>query len=279
VAGHGLQTYSGGKGANQAVATARFGSDVYLIAKIGHDEFADINMSALVDNSVNVDGVSRHEQFPTGVALIFVDARGENMIAVAGGANDRLTAKDVESAWTSPVAAVLAVLESPVAAIQSGFDMAKASNAITILNAAPPAQVNDELLSRTDYLIVNQTEAGAILNRDVAGVNLSMTDAVDLRSRIRRGAIITLGPDGAVFAGDSDPIRVPSPRVDAVDATAAGDAFCGAFAVAMSEGNSEVHSLRFAAAAGSVAVTRAGAQPSLPTRREVEQALETNQIP
>ena len=244
-----------------------------LIARIGADTFGDQSIQALEENSVGMRGVVRDFASPSGIALIVVDQNGENTIAVAGGSNLRLSPSDVRSGWSDGISPVLAVLEVPVPAVQAAFEIARRRGATTILNAAPPMDLPDELLSATDYLIVNETEAAAISNHPVSNVEDAVRAAGLLAPRVRRATIITLGTDGAVYDADGSDGKVQGHPVAALDTTAAGDAFCGAFAVAITEGMVVEEAVRFANAAGAVTVMRPGAQPALPTRGEVVRML------
>ena len=273
VTGGDLETYPGGKGGNQAVAAGRLGAEVSLIARIGADTFGDQSIQALEENSVGMRGVVRDFASPSGIALIVVDQNGENTIAVAGGSNLRLSPSDVRSGWSDGISPVLAVLEVPVPAVQAAFEIARRRGATTILNAAPPMDLPDELLSATDYLIVNETEAAAISNHPVSNVEDAVRAAGLLAPRVRRATIITLGTDGAIYDADGSDGKVQGHPVAALDTTAAGDAFCWAFAVAITEGMVVEEAVRFANAAGAVTVMRPGAQPALPTRGEVVRML------
>ena len=184
-----------------------------------------------------------------------------------------MSQSDVRSGWSDGVSVVLAVLEVPIPAVQAAFEMAKRRGATTVLNAAPPMDLPDELLSVTDYLIVNETEAAAVAARPVSNFDDALRAAGLLASRVGRASIVTLGPDGAVYHADGAAGNVPGHPVAAIDTTAAGDAFCGAFAVAIMEGMAVEEATRFANAAGAVTVLRTGAQPALPTRSEIVRML------
>lgn len=235
----------GGKGANQAVAAARLGALTSFVGRIGTD---DLVLRSLEAEGVDVTGVRRDEG-ESGVALILVDAEGENVIAVAPGANGRLTAADVSVVGAD---AVLCQLEIPVEAVAAAAGQAQG---LFCLNAAPAVSVPLDVLRRADVVVVNRYELDA------------------LRETPRLVAL-TLGAEGAVLLADGEEVaRAAPPPVTAVDGTAAGDAFCAALLVSLLEGRDRLESLRRACAAGALAASRPGAQPSLPTAAELDEIL------
>ncbi len=231
----------GGKGANQAVACARLGADVTMIAAVGRDTFAAEALAGL--REAGVDLRLRESDRPTGVALITVDATGETTITVAPGANDTLGAVDVP-----PADAVLCQLEIPDEAVLSAWEQA---SGIFCLNAAPARP----LAVDADIAVVNRFELETLVRRD--------------------GLVaLTLGAEGAVLLEDGDEVaRAAPPEVEAVDGTAAGDAFTACLLVSLLEGREREEALRRACAAGAIAASRPGAQPSLPTAAEVDAIL------
>lgn len=232
----------GGKGANQAVAAARLGARVTFAGRVGADRFA---LAALEREGVDVSRVVADEE-ESGVALILVDDEGENVIVVAPGANGRLRAEDVRL----PAAdAVLCQLEVPVEAVAAAAERA----AFFCLNAAPAVAVPRELVERAGLVVVNRFELDAL------GATPALT-------------ALTLGAEGAVLLENGVEVaRARPPRVEAVDGTAAGDAFCAALLVHLLRGLDREEALRLACVAGAIAASRFGAQPSLPTAREVEE--------
>ena len=231
----------GGKGANQAVACARLGAEVTMIASVGRDPLADEALAGLRDAGVTLD--LRTSEEPTGVALIQVDGAGETTIAVAPGANGTLTEVELP-----PHEAVLCQLEVPDAAVLSAWE---ACTGLFCLNAAPARPIDVD----PDLTVVNRHEHDALVRRD--------------------GLVaLTLGAEGAVLLDDGDEIaRAVPPRVDAVDGTAAGDAFTACLLVSLLEGRGEDEALTRACAAGALAASRFGAQPSLPTAAEIDAIL------
>jgi ribokinase len=270
IIGESFLTVPGGKGANQAVAAQRLGGSVAMVGGIGEDAFGPAMADGLADEGIDVRHVDVRGGSASGVALITVNHDGENTIIVVAGANGTLTIDDVTLARDVilPAAVVVLQLEIPMDVVHAAATIAHDAGRAVILNAAPAATLPDSLLRLVDYLIVNENEL-----LDVAG-----PDGRDQRAAIQalhdRGArsiVVTLGGAGArLVPRDEAPTFVPAYVVDVVDTTAAGDAFVGAFAVALSEGLSPVEALRRGNAAGALTVTRAGAQPSLPTRGEVD---------
>jgi ribokinase len=267
-------TAAGGKGANQAVAAARAGGAVTLIARVGQDMFGERAVAGLVQNGVNVDHV-RYDKCPSGVALIFVAKDGENSIAVASGANAKLSPADVRKAKNAFATAgvVIMQLETPLDTVQAAADLADARGALVILNPAPARPLPGKLLKKVSILTPNESEAelltGVKVNSDA-----SCGRATDIL--LRKGVktvIITLGSRGAFVASSASKQHVPGFKVKPVDTTAAGDAFNGALAVALAEGKPMIDAVRFANAAGALSVTRMGAQPSAPNRKEIEKLL------
>lgn len=257
VTGASFAQHPGGKGANQALAAQRLGGEVAMIGRVGQDAMADSALALLRRDGVDLSGVRVDETAGTGVALIAVSPNGENQISVASGANAHVCAEDVGAMGMSD--AVLCQLEVPIQAIVAGLALER-ERGLFAVNLAPAIDVPDELLRLADLLIVNEIEAafyGQALHQD-------------------KGLVaITLGGAGSVLYRAGEEIaRAPAFAVDVVDTTGAGDTFCGALVLALAEGRDGQDALTFASAAAALAVTKAGAQPSLPNRREVEAFLE-----
>jgi ribokinase len=265
-------TYPGGKGANQAVAAARLGAPTAMIGRVGADGFGQmLRISAEVDE-VDVERVLPTPGLSTGVALITVEEGGQNTIVIAPGANAALTPEDVQSAAALIASArvLLLQLEVPLDAVVCAAAIAHAAGVTVILNPAPaPAsRLPADLLGCVDYLIPNEGEVAAFLDEPSDVPPEALARAVSAVSGVSN-VIITLGAAGAVMYGPAGSLLLPAFRVQAVDATAAGDAFVGGFAVALSEGLPPAEALRWGSAAGALAATRSGAQSSLPKRDEV----------
>lgn len=245
----GFARYPGGKGANQALAAQRAGSEVTLFAAVGADPEAAEATSLLDDEGVDLTRLHRSSE-PTGLAFIAVDGTAENQIVVISGANSRLAPIDA-----SGFDVVLCQREVPDATIEAAF---RSATGLTILNAAPAEGTPDQLLELADVVVVNETE------RDLLGSVLTATDAL---------VVVTLGERGVqAFSGRREIAASSAPHVEVVDTVAAGDAFCGALVTELGSGTELSVALRVACAAGALATTRPGAQPSLPTRAEIDEA-------
>ena len=267
---------AGGKGANQAVGAARAGGQVIFIARVGQDMFGEQAVAGLVKDGINADHVTRDKTSPSGVALIFVAKDGENSIAVAGGANANLSNADVRKAKAAFAGASVLVmqLETPLESVQAAADLAAKAGVRVILNPAPAQPLPDKLLKCVSILTPNETEAELLTGIAVSDAATAAAAAAKLCVRGVQTVIITLGARGAYVATESGGQLVPGFKVKAVDTTAAGDIFNGALAVAIAEGKPLELAVRFANAAAAISVTRLGAQPSAPTRREIERFLE-----
>ncbi|MGQ9524438.1 MAG: ribokinase [Armatimonadota bacterium] len=274
VLGSDLVRAPGGKGANQAVAAARLGAQVTFIGCIGTDDLGDAYLANLKAEGLDLSYVRRDSQRPSGVALIFVSSDGENAIAVAPGANSAVHPHQVRDAEPaiSEADCVVAQLEVPLEAVCCAAELCVHHNVPFVLNPAPaPRQaLPASLLSQTAVLVPNIHEAAAIVGRNGPPKELAQA----LLSMGPASVAMTLGPNGALVAEPgSAPALVPGMRVRAVDATAAGDCFTAALAVALSEGQILRDAVAFANAAAALSVTKLGAQPSLPTRAELEAFL------
>jgi ribokinase len=272
VMGGDFMMVGGGKGANQAVAAARLGADVTFVARVGNDVFGEQAIESFKKDGIRTDYVTMDDQAPSGVALIFVDEGAENVIVVAPGANNRLQPEHVEMARAEieTADALVMQLEIPIETVTAAADIARRAGTKVILNPAPARELPKSLLGMVDVLTPNETEAALL-------AGLSTTDVMKPEEIGRKlldmgvGAVVmTLGSQGALVVIKDEATRIPALKVEAVDTTAAGDAFNGALAVALAEGKSLVEAAQFAVKSAALSVTKAGAQPSLPTRQEVE---------
>jgi ribokinase len=268
----------GGKGANQAVAAARLSSEpVGFIAAVGNDAFGRDAIKSFRRENLVTSQVRMIDDQPTGVALIMVDSGGQNQISVASGANALLTPETVgaiDDTFFADASVFVACLESPIETVVAGLRRAKAAGLTTILNPAPACDevAEKEVLELVDVLTPNELEATLISGWD------TMEDLEDvciwceqLEQRGSRRLIITRGDKGCIIKDESaDPCLSAAYQVEAVDATAAGDCFNGALAVALAEKKTLLQATRFAQAAAALSVTKRGAIPSLPTRAEVD---------
>jgi ribokinase len=275
ISGGELYTSFGGKGANQAVAAHRAGAEVKFVAKVGRDKNGDAIIKNLEGRGLSTEGITREDSLPSGVALIMVDRAGNNAIAVAPGSNRAFTKEDVRRAKSvlSWAELLLIQLEIPLRTVSEALHMAKALDLATILNPAPARPVPREVLSLVDILSPNETEAAFL-----SGISVEDSDQAALAGKGLIGmgcsqVVITLGKQGCCWV-KKDAVRFFSSfPVTGVDSTAAGDAFNGALACAVSEGRSMDDAIRFASAAGALTVTRKGAHNSIPTRDEIAKLL------
>jgi ribokinase len=282
VTGADLLRAPGGKGANQAVAAARLGAAASMVGRVGRDAFGRELSRSLREAGVSTRWVHRGER-PTGTALIFVDERGENVIAVAPGANEELDPDDVPRRAIESATVVVATLEAPRGSTEQAFRRARLAGVRTVLNAAPARAIPNSLLELCDVVICNETELASLLGTSLAAASDART-ARQLRAFPKQIVVVTLGAGGAlaVVGNDEDVVRQPAFAVPAVDTVGAGDAFVAAFVVggAMARSPEDVATaLRWGCAAGSLATTRYGAQPSMPSLPEVEALLEKGQAP
>ena len=266
---------AGGKGANQAVSAARAGGQVTFIARVGRDIFGEQAIAGFQADRINVDYVTRDEKAPSGVALIFVGKDGQNSISVAGGANTRLAPGHVRAARKAIANAdtVLMQLETPLETVIETAKIAAKAGVRVILNPAPARRLPAELLRLVTILTPNESEAEMLTGVKVKGRASAFRAAEHLLKQGTQTVIITLGANGALIATKGLAQMIPGVRVKAIDCTAAGDVFNGALAVAISEGKALLEAARFANAAAAISVTRPGAQPSAPYRKEIERLL------
>ena len=291
VLGGTFSRFHGGKGGNQAVAAARLGGDVHLVAALGDDEFAKDARAALDADNVTTDVVVTLDETPTGVALILVDEGGENAIAVAPGANARLTPEHVAAAMASlqprPGDAVLVTHEIPTAAVREALRLGRAGGATTILNPAPADGLDRSVVSLADIVTPNRGELARLLAADArrSGRAVRVGEETVTAARalletnadgpgVRIAVLVSLGSAGAVLVTPgAPPVDIRAPRVTAVDATGAGDGLNGALAAALAAGADLETAARRAVVAASLSVTRAGAREGYPVTRELEAAL------
>ena len=267
VLGGDFETFPGGKGANQAVAAARMGGEVTMVGRVGSDDFGNTLIQGLVENKVKTTHVIKDSEAPTGVAMIAVAADGENMIVLAPGANEQVSIEDVTNArpLMRETNILVVQLECPLETVTEAIELAKAYDVPVVLNPAPAQKLPKSLIKNVDYLTPNQDELLVL-----TGENDTESAVENLRKAGLQNLFITLGVNGVrVISGEIDQ-HLPAYEVTAVDTTAAGDAFNGALAVALAEGKSPLEAVRYGIAAGALASTKRGAQPSLPSRDSVE---------
>lgn len=280
VTGENFQTFHGGKGANQAVAIGRLGYPVSMVAKVGDDEFGARLRQGLRAANVNVAAVATAKRTASGVALISVDAKGQNSITVVPGANGKLLPRDLNKALPRLRSAgmILAQLEVPIETVEHLAAIAQRFQIPLMLDPAPARPLSRGLLGGVTFLTPNETETCALCGTPTG--DLTPRNAHEYAEKLLEkgpaNVIIKMGGHGAFVAG-ADGLRtlVPAFKVPVVDSTAAGDAFNGGLAVALMRGAHLEDAVRFAAAVGAISVTRAGAQPSMPSAREVNRFLKT----
>ncbi|MGI9472534.1 MAG: ribokinase [Rubripirellula sp.] len=265
----------GGKGANQAVSASRAGGSVTMIGRVGSDAFGEKLLSHLRQDAVDITRTLQVSDCASGIALVTVESSGENSIVVVPGANGRVTSGDVDKVKDVIAHADLVVvqLEIPLDAVREAIQIARTAGVPVLLDPAPmPESLPDSLLN-VDLICPNQSEAAALVGRSVDSLKEAATAVPELHRRGAKQVIITLGGLGTVVSDGVSCRSIPPFQISAVDTTAAGDAFAGALAVRWAEGAELFESATFASAAGAIAATRPGAQPSLPTRAEIEHML------
>jgi ribokinase len=264
-------TFPGGKGGNQAVSAARLGANVTMVGAVGRDDFGEKLLYSLSKSGVDTSHINLAETF-TGTALITVDQNGANSIVVVPGANEVCCHEDIDSALQAVAGPGILLVQNeiPEKTVEYALQAAKEKGWTTILNPAPARMIADEILSMIDIIIPNETEV-AVLTGCKTGAEERAAQV--LLDRGAAAVIITLGSKGALYCTAAQKHQIPSYKVNAVDTTAAGDAYVGALATALSEGRTVLESAKFAAAVGALAVTKPGAQPSLPWREEVDEFI------
>ncbi len=264
--------FPGGKGANQAVCGGKLGGNVNFVGKLGKDLFGTQLLQNMEDSGVNIDQCFSMQGESTGTALIVVDGRGQNQIVVVPGSNMRLTPEDIEkrSQLFGRSKILLMQLEIPLAVVTKAVEMAKARNVTTILNPAPAAPLSPELLQRIDFLTPNETEAEILTGAAVVDYSSAVAAAKQLLGKGVKHVILTLGERGCLWVTEGVEQQFPAFHVQAVDSTAAGDAFNGALAFSLAKGEAIETAIRFASQIAAISVTRMGAQSSMPDMNEFE---------
>lgn len=275
VIGKQYQTAFGGKGANQAVACGRSGADITFIACVGDDAIGAEILAQLQRDRIHTAAVSVVPEAATGVAMIFVNEDGENVIGISAGANAALTPEHFApyKGLVEQSDALLMQLESPLETVIAAAQAAKNHQTRVILNPAPARELPDSLLKLVDVITPNETEAEKLTGISVSDETGAARAAQVLHDKGIGQVLITLGSRGVWLSVNSEGRRIPGFKVNAVDTIAAGDTFNGAYVTALLEGKPADEAVRFAHAAAAIAVTRRGAQPSVPWRREIDAFL------
>lgn len=266
---------AGGKGANQAVAAARLGGEVTFVARVGADIFGEQAVQGFQKEGINTRFIVEDDANPSGVALIFVDRKGENSIAVASGANGWLSPKNVEAARDELAQAhvLLLQLEIPMETVQSAARMASEMGKRVILNPAPARELEDSLLHILSVITPNESETEILTGIKVENEISAKKAAEVLRTKGVSNVIITMGSQGSFLCTDDKVAMIPTRRIAAVDTTAAGDAFNGALAYSVAKGEALDEAVHFANLAGALSATKMGAQPSMPTSDELQKFM------
>ena len=261
---------AGGKGANQAVAAQRLGGKVKFICKVGKDMFGDNSIAQYEKEGLDTSGILRSE-LPSGVALIYVDSHAENCIVVASGANGDLTEDDIEKSRKDLESCdiLLLQLESPIPSVLKAAKIAHQAGKTVVLNPAPACPLPEEIFRNIDLFIPNETELSTFSGMPVTSQEEAQAAAKAMQAKGVGKLIVTMGSKGALICEGGPSVFVPAHKVKAVDTTAAGDTFCGALCVAISEGKSLKEAAEFACAASALTVQKMGAQNSIPYRKDL----------
>ena len=267
-----LHTFPGGKGANQAAAAVKLGSKVALVGRVGDDAFGPRLIDNLKQLGVNTNHVRIDAEAATGTAIIIVNEGGENSIVVSPGANGRVAKEDIDriDKLLDQAKYLLLQFEIPLETVQYAIEIASRKKVKVILNPAPAKKVPLEILTKVDFLVSNETETKILTGLEVKDLNSAEAAARKLAELGISVVIITLGEKGALLVTGNEAIHVPAQKVKAVDTTAAGDAFIGGLVTALVKGYALKDAVKYASCAGTLAVTKFGAQTSLPTLEEVE---------
>ena len=276
-----LKFFPGGKGANQAVGVARLGAKTTFIGSVGQDMIGDFLIRGLESNGIDVSWVRRDPDRTTGCACIMLFPNGNNSIVVDPSANFALSRSDLERAEKVIVAAdaLCTVLEIPMEVVEAALQIARKAGKLTVLDAGPPRHCPPEILKLADIVSPNETELEHLTGEKVSGRVSAQEAATKLLELGVRTVVLKLGSDGAMLVTREGAKHFPACRVDAVDPTAAGDAFTAALTVQLAAGATIEAAIQYANFAGALAVTKLGAQPSLPTRAEIEESAARNAKP
>jgi len=270
----------GGKGANQAVAAAKLGADVYFVARLGNDIFAEHALANFAKESIHTEYIIHTEDVSSGVALITVDGAGENVIVVAPGANGQLSPGDVEKARPAFVSsgAVVAQLEVPLETVECAARLAEHSDVPFILDPAPAQKLSVQLLEMVDVLTPNETEARILTGTEVTDEDSARRAAGKLLALGVKTVILTMGAKGFMLCDSQKVEFIPALKVDAIDTTAAGDAFTGALAVGLARGRTLREAAVFANYVAALSVMTMGAQSSMPSAEQVESFIKQRSV-
>ncbi|MBL4954818.1 ribokinase [Neobacillus sp. YIM B02564] len=273
--GKSFNRFTGGKGANQAVAAARLGGKVTMIGKLGEDDFGKEHIQALKAENINTDSILFDSEANTGIGNVIIDSNGNNRIIVVPGANLKLTEQDIKDfeEIIKQSDFVVLQLEIPLPTVYMAIDLANKHKKTIILNPAPAQKIDSDYIQKIDYIIPNETEASLLTNMEVNSLETAKTASEILLNQGYKNVIITLGKTGVVYRDPSEFRFFEAYTVNAVDTTAAGDSFIGSFVYGLASDMSIDHSIKLAVTASALTVTKLGAQPSLPVMSDVEKLM------
>ena len=267
--------FLGGKGANQAIAASRAGASVTMVGRLGNDLFGDQFLEKFSEEGIKTDFVIQDTENGTGVGMPLIDASGDNSIVIIPQANMALTVENIDKAESVIADSDVLVLqcEVPMEANKRAAEIANKNDTLVILNPAPARKIPDTLLSLVDIITPNESEAEILTCMPTETNSQAMEAAHHLLSKRVETVILTLGSRGSLLLTEKMEKRIPAYSVDVIDTTAAGDAFCGALAAILSNGSIIEEAIKIANAAGALAVTKLGAEPSLPTKKDIDQLI------
>jgi ribokinase len=279
VRGGDLLTIPGGKGANQAAAAALLGNKVSMVGRVGNDEFGSALVANLNQFGVQTENILRDENSATGTAMIIVDEQGNNSIVISPGANGEVTPDDVQKAdhLIKTAKFLLLQLEIPLQSVETAVQIAHQANIPIVLNPAPVMELSSDFLNMIDYLVLNEIEASAISNVNVCDLDSAEAASRQILDQGTKNVIVTLGSAGSLLVTRQLVSHIPAINVKAIDTTAAGDAFIGGFVTGLVREFSLLEAVRYGNCTGAIAVTRKGAQTSLPNMMSVDELYQSRQ--
>jgi ribokinase len=272
IQGEGLRRIPGGKGANQAVAAAKLGKDVHMVGRVGEDSFGQSLISGLSQHGVDTKNVIVDPDAPTGTAVILVDELGENCIVISSGSNGKVTKGDINNIADEIKRArvILLQFEIPIEAVEQAINIAHENGVYIILNPAPANEISQEIIGKVDLLVPNETEASLLTGIEVTDKETAAQAGGRLLAQGVKTVIITLGKEGAKMVTDEGVTHIAAHDVEAIDTTAAGDAFVGGLATALVDNLPLPEAVKYGCSTGTLATTKLGAQTSLPDKEEVD---------